>query len=97
MTSQERNRVEQELRLQTRDTMTFALTLLYTGCRITEALNLEARHIDLTNHAITIMSLKKRTPGHFRSIPIPERLVEVPDKELTNIDFIRNQLKMRCN
>jgi hypothetical protein len=37
LTSQERNRVEQELRLQTRDTMTFTLTLLYTGCRITKA------------------------------------------------------------
>ena len=76
LTSQERDRFEEQSRLQPRETMTFALTILYTGCRITEALNLEARHIDMANHAITIMSLKKRTPGHFRSIPIPERLVE---------------------
>lgn len=75
----ERGRFEKASRMQKRDTMTFALVMLYTGCRISEALNLKVRNIDLENLSIGIESLKKRKKGVFRSIPIPERLSEALD------------------
>ncbi|MEN7547358.1 site-specific integrase [Rapidithrix thailandica] len=76
LTASERQRFEQVSKQQDRETMTFALVLLYTGCRLSEALNLQVRHIDLENHSIGIESLKKRKKGVFRSIPVPERLIE---------------------
>lgn len=75
----ERGRFEKASRGQTRETMTFALVMLYTGCRISEALSLKVRNIDLENLSIGIESLKKRKKGVFRSIPIPERLSEALD------------------
>lgn len=79
LTATERARFEEASRRQARETMTFALVMLYTGCRISEALALKARNIDLENMAIGIESLKKRRKGVFRSIPIPERLSEALD------------------
>src|SRR5680860_498209 len=79
LNSPERVRFEKASRMQTRETMTFALVMLYTGCRISEALNLKFRNIDLENLSIGIESLKKRRKGVFRSIPIPERLSEALD------------------
>lgn len=79
LTSSERVDFETASRKQDRETMTFALVMLYTGCRISEALELRARNIDLENMAVGIESLKKRRKGIFRSIPIPERLVEAID------------------
>jgi integrase len=76
LTPSERKRFEETARLQEREVMTFALTLLYTGCRISEALNLQVRHINLESNEVTIGSLKKRRDGVYRSVPIPERLTE---------------------
>jgi integrase len=55
----------------------FALTLFYTGCRISEALNLTAARVDLANRAIVFETLKRRKTGLFRSVPIPDALVEL--------------------
>lgn len=76
LTASERERFEKVSRQKDRETMTFALVLLYTGCRLSEALNLKVRHIDMENLAIGIESLKKRKKGIFRSIPVPERLID---------------------
>ena len=55
---------------------TLCLLLYYTGCRITEALNLTADRVDQPAGEIVIHSLKKRsiTP-HYRAIPVPEELM----------------------
>lgn len=55
---------------------TFCLTLAYTGGRISEILALTPRRIDFAVRGITIKSLKKRKPGVFRTIPVPEFLLE---------------------
>lgn len=54
----------------------FALTLFYTGCRISEALNLTAERVDFTNRALVFETLKRRSRGHFRAVPIPDSLCE---------------------
>ncbi len=53
----------------------FCLTLLYTGCRISEALNLTAERIDLTGKVIVFETLKRRKRGHFRSVPVPDNQI----------------------
>jgi integrase len=52
----------------------FLLTLFYTGCRISEALNLVASRTDLTNSSITFETLKRRRHGCFRAVPVPDEL-----------------------
>jgi integrase/recombinase XerD len=55
----------------------FALTLFHCGCRISEGLNVTAERVDLANKAIVFETLKRRKSGHFRSVPIPDSLVEL--------------------
>lgn len=76
LTSTERDRFEQVAKLQDRETMTLALVLLYTGCRLSEAINLKMKYIDEESSSIRIESLKKRKQGIYRNVPVPERLIE---------------------
>ena len=62
---------------------TFCLTLFYTGCRISEALNLRWEQIDFSGQALIFETLKRRKRGHFRSVPIPATLV----KEIGDLDI----------
>jgi len=55
----------------------FGLTLFYTGCRISEALNVTGERLDLANRAVVFETLKQRRAGHFRAVPIPDSLVEL--------------------
>ena len=55
---------------------TFAETLVYTGCRISEALSLAVGHIDLDNRVIQSESLKKRYQEQWRAAPIRRVLIE---------------------
>ncbi len=55
----------------------FCLTLFYTGCRISEALNLTSERIDLTGKAIVFETLKRRKRGCFRAVPVPEALTDL--------------------
>ena len=52
----------------------FLMTLFYTGCRISEGLNLQVRRIDLAAKSVTFETLKRRKSGVFRSVPIPDEL-----------------------
>lgn len=52
----------------------FCLTLFFTGCRISEALNLTVDLVDLTEKALVFRTLKRRGKDHFRSVPIPDTL-----------------------
>jgi len=60
----------------------FCLTLFYTGCRISEALQLTVERIDVTEQAVIFETLKRRKRGQYRSVPIPEPLL-VLLRELT--------------
>lgn len=53
----------------------FCLTLFYTGCRISEALNLTTEALDASQQCIVFETLKRRQGGIFRAVPIPEMLV----------------------
>ncbi len=55
----------------------FGLTLFYTGCRISEALNLTAAGVDVSQRCLVFETLKRRKRGVFRSIPIPDELVKL--------------------
>lgn len=55
----------------------FLLCLFYTGCRISEGLNLVAGRVDLANDAITFETLKRRKTGCFRAVPVPAELTAI--------------------
>lgn len=54
----------------------FCLTLIYTGCRISEALNLTAERVDLAGKDVIFETLKRRRRGLFRAVPIPDSLAK---------------------
>lgn len=59
-----------------RSTTLLCLTLLHTGCRLSEALNLKNQDIQVNERLVAINSLKKRDKHHVREIPIPSDLAD---------------------
>lgn len=59
---------------------TFLLTLAFTGARISEVLSLTPAQINVGAGIIVIECLKKRRPGMFRAVPIPEQLLAELDR-----------------
>ena len=55
----------------------FMLTVFFTGCRISEALNLLVSRVDAAAEALTFETLKRRKPGCFRTVPIPTTLARL--------------------
>lgn len=55
---------------------TFCLMLCYSGCRISEALQLKVKNIDFAAGAVVIETLKQRKPGVFRQIPLPDEYLK---------------------
>lgn len=53
---------------------TFCRTLLFTGCRLSEALNLSEFSTDTDASLITFKTLKQSGDAKYRSIPVPQRL-----------------------
>jgi len=49
--------------------------LLYTGCRISEALRLTAKDIDVADNSVVFFTLKQRGATVFRSVPVPPPLI----------------------
>lgn len=73
----EREAFRLEAEKSSRDVFTFCLTLFYTGCRISEALELTPERIDFKNQSITIRSLKKRSDKpKYRAVPVPSELLK---------------------
>ena len=90
VTPEERKRLRRAVQKLPPTERTFCLTLINTGCRISEALNLHAGSIDVVGLQVVIESLKKRKTGVFRAVPVSEnyinlmvrihQLVELADK-----------------
>jgi integrase/recombinase XerD len=59
-----------------RQVRTFCMVLVYTGCRLSEALGLTPKSIDFGQKAIVIETLKKRRSGVFRAVPVPDSLLD---------------------
>jgi integrase/recombinase XerD len=62
-----------------REVRTFCHVLLYTGCRISEALALTAKDIDLSAQVISFECLKKGVKGIRRRVPVPAELLDAID------------------
>jgi integrase len=58
-----------------REVQSFCHVLVYSGCRLAEALALTADRVDLSGHSLTFETLKKRKRGVFRAVPVPPDLV----------------------
>ncbi|MFD2257700.1 tyrosine-type recombinase/integrase [Luteolibacter algae] len=54
----------------------FFLTLFFTGCRLSEALNLRAEDVDFSEKVLIFRTLKQRRSIRYRAIQIPEELLE---------------------
>jgi len=84
-TSEERlylNRSEREMYKksalqQSEQTRLLCLILFYTGCRISEALNISWSDIQWDEGIIAIRSLKKRDKHHVREVPVPPELIMI--------------------
>lgn len=50
---------------------TLCLTLVWTGCRISEALDLTRADLDAEDGIVAVRCLKKRRPGIVREVPVP--------------------------
>ena len=50
---------------------TFCETLHYTGCRISEALEITPKRVDLSGQQIILRTLKKRRQDAYRPVPVP--------------------------
>jgi site-specific recombinase XerD len=55
----------------------FLLTVFYTGCRISEGLNLLSGRVDLAGSAVVFETLKRRKRGCFRAVPVPDTLTDL--------------------
>ena len=50
--------------------------LVHTGCRVSEALNVEGQHLDAEGVRITFRTLKRRKLV-FRTVPVPASVIEM--------------------
>lgn len=64
-----------------RNVRSLCLVLHYTGCRLSEALALTLRRVDLSGKVIVFETLKKRRRCVFRAVPVPESVLD-------NLDMI---------
>lgn len=53
----------------------FCLLLHYTGCRMSEALGLRPVHLEGDENTLILQTLKQRRRGVFRTVPVPESLM----------------------
>src|SRR4051812_1806722 len=74
--------------LAPREIRTFCHVLHYTGCRISEALDLTYHRIDLADGLIVFESLKKRRDGVYRAVPVPPPLLD-------SLDLVHNVRKVQ--
>lgn len=93
LNSEERSRFLQTASTFENDPQYYALLLYYTGCRLSEGLNVQIGHIDLANGSVIIRTLKKRGKVHYRHIPLPSSYL----KELAGAYNLRKQIKNKEN
>jgi integrase/recombinase XerD len=79
LTGSERDDFRRAAEKAPREVRTYCHTLLYTGCRPSEALALTANRVDFQAQAITFESRKKRRPGIYRAVPVPAALLDALD------------------
>ncbi|CAP57803.1 hypothetical protein GDI3860 [Gluconacetobacter diazotrophicus PA1 5] len=55
------------------------MTLVWSGCRLSEALALSADRVDLAAGVLVFESLKKRQAGVYRAVPVSPALLDALD------------------
>ena len=68
--------LEAAMNLDSLHDRSFCLTLLFTGCRISEALALTPASVDVTEGTLIVRTLKQRDAVRFRHIPIDDFLID---------------------
>ena len=79
LTAEERTAFLKAAEHADRQARTLCMTLVYTGCRISEALQLTADRVDLPGKVIVFESLKKRRRGLYRAVPVPAPVLDALD------------------
>ena len=79
LTGSERTAFRTAAEAAPREVRTYCWTLLYTGCRSSEALALTADRVDFRAEVLTFASKKKRRPGLYRAVPVPATLLDALD------------------
>jgi len=79
LTQSERQAFLDVARLERPEVRTFAETLAYTGCRISEALGLVPKRVALDECRIVLRSLKKRREDVYRAVPVPPEYIDTLD------------------
>lgn len=55
-----------------KDWRMFGLMVYFTGCRLSEALNIKVKDIDFSAGVVTIGTLKQRRSGVYRQVPLSD-------------------------
>lgn len=76
LNAEERQRFIDTADLQVDHIRAFCLTLLYTGCRLSEARELTTQSLQGAEQRLAIRSLKKSDQHHIREIPVPVALCQ---------------------
>ncbi|WP_339159328.1 tyrosine-type recombinase/integrase [Methylobacterium bullatum] len=71
LTAQERERFVAAAASSAPEIETLCLMLVWTGCRISEALTLSMADLDVEGGMVSVHCLKKRRPGIVREVPVP--------------------------
>ncbi len=80
VTREERDRFLRTAATCLGEVRTLCGVLSYTGCHITEALELTFERVDTKRRTLIFESIRKRKPGIFRTVPVPPQLIEVLDQ-----------------
>jgi integrase len=92
LTQDERERfLAAAAKLDRGEVRTLCMTLAYTGCRISEALECDAARVDFSGKAITFRTLKQRDKLRYRSVPVPDELLSALD----NVHGVRRAQKRK--
>ena len=74
-----------------REVRTLCVLLHDTGCRISEALSLNADRVDFSGKAVVFETLKKRKRGVFRTVPVPDATLDL----LAMVHGLRERKKVK--
>ncbi len=76
LNASERERFAETAQMQSLHIQAFCLTLLHTGCRLSETRELAVHSLQHSEGLISVRSLKKRDKHHVREIPAPQKLLD---------------------
>jgi len=76
LTKEERQLFLDHAKTQRTEVRTFAETIAYTGCRISEALEICPSRIEIDTNQVLLRTLKKRKDDVFRAVPVPGELID---------------------